>query len=100
MINIQIAVERQPTELTCERWVFNAFDVHQGLELRLTAYLKMMRPTKRHKFTSVGSSNYDTYRRREATIKIEDVPLPDDVIVEAKEKFMDEMKQVRVIKEW
>lgn len=94
MNNQRFVVERKISDLSIQHWVFWYYDTYHTLFL--DQYCTMERATKRHKF-QVGEDYYtrggDT---RNNTMGVGDVPLPPDVIAEAKERFMQHMESVKV----
>ena len=92
-MNIRNSAERMSEDyLSCEVWKFWFYDYY-GL-LVLDYYAKMSRPTKRHKFRA--DEWWSRLDNRGSSLKIEDVPFPDDVTTEAREKFI---AQIKVVKE-
>jgi len=77
-------------DLAKQVWTFFLIDS----ELVLNSYQTMERPSKRHKWTV--NAIYDRLDRRQSTMTLAEVELPDFVCVEAKQKLM---AMITVVKE-
>ncbi len=66
-------------------WTFAQFDT----TLKLDLYAKLERATTRHKFKAVTGYVYSRLNGREFKMKSADVPMPADVIEEARQRFFD-----------
>lgn len=89
-----IEVIRQPNNLNREVWQFHAMTGHRlEIVVILEYYYKQNRSSARHKWIS---DEYYSRTGRGSSLKVGEVPLPDDVAQEALQKFME---QVKVVKE-
>jgi len=79
-MNIDVEVINSDTEK--EVW---SFWLNDGV-LRLSSYCVFSRWSKRHKFRQ--TDNYSRMFHRSCTLKIEDVPLPQSVIDQVKQKLI------------
>lgn len=89
-----IEVERPDDDLHSQVWRFYYFDDRHVLTV--DHYSRSTRKTKRHKWVSAAS--YYRLSRGSVdghSINEEQVPLPDDVVAEAKQKFMDALRVTR-----
>ena len=68
-----------------EVWSFAQFDNRLVLDL----YAKLERATTRHKFQVVSGYSYSRLDRRRNQMELSAVPWPDDVIADAKQRFID-----------
>lgn len=82
MIHLQVERERED-QLRREIWSFWYYDNRHAIVL--DGYRQEERPSKRHKYQV--ESMYSRLRSREAKIEEADVPLPEDVVKEAIDKF-------------
>jgi hypothetical protein len=82
---IRIEVVRQEDDLHQEIWVFSYQENRHALVLN--SYSRQVRATTRHKFRTVDY--WDFYKSGSyGNVTIETIPLPEDVKVEAKERFL------------
>lgn len=77
MMLLPCKVVRKRDDLTEEEWSFSV--INEQIVLNYYCYLE--RPTKRHKHRVVRY--YDRLNHRDRTVKVDDVPFPDDVAAEA-----------------
>ena len=84
-----IEVERIINDLEKENWGFTLVDK----TLVLAHYRYLARATKRHGFKAIKF--YSGWDRRVSTVGVGDVPLPEDVAQEAKQKLFDMVKVVK-----
>lgn len=80
----------KPGGLSAEEWSFSVIED----QILLGHYSTLTRPSKRHKYQRVGW--YDRYNKRDSTLKLDDVPLPDDV---AEEVLAEVRARFRVVRE-
>jgi hypothetical protein len=86
----KIEVERADADgLSRQIWHFHLTTGFGSMSnvLRVELYASETRPTKRHKWVTLASKRYSSFDNRSyySGIKAEDVPLPDDVLTEAKD---------------
>jgi len=79
------------TWLDAESWEFIYTSRH---ELKLVKWMKLNKPTKRHKYKVVSVFNwYD--RNRSSYTGLQEPPIaPDEVIEAVKDKFMEDLKVI------
>lgn len=90
-----ITVVRKSDDLNQEVWDFSILtNLSDEIRIKLFNYEKQERKTKRHKFRTIPGQWYDrfksskTYTPANYTIALENVPLPPDVLEEAKQKLI------------
>lgn len=80
---------KKETELQLEEWSFIVI----GSEIILDNYYLKKRATKRHKFQIEKDYNR-IIKRGYGQIKVEEVPISDELKAEVKQKFIDTLKVV------
>ena len=95
----RIEVERVESDgLSRQVWRFHStsgFGSQPNI-LRVEYYGREQRASKRHKWVQREATRYSSYDHRAyySGVAAKDVPLPDDVAAEAKDKFMQSVKVV------
>lgn len=89
---MHIHVTRQDSPTSQQEWRFYFLD--RDATLYLDTYILSERPTTRHKFK--WAKYYNRTDGRSNTIKLPDVPLPDDVSAEAMRKLVEMVS----VKKW
>lgn len=85
---MMILIERKGDDgLTCQEWQFTYL---QGLRFVLGHYYTYDRQTKRHKW--IVRTRYNRISKRDSNIEMQDVPMPDDVIAEWKQRAIDSLQ--------
>lgn len=80
-------------QLTTEIWAFSySYDSHV---LRLDEYKRLIRPSRRHRTYNL-TDHYDRFGRTGSKSATFRAPLPDDVVAEARQHFLDHMATVRI----
>jgi hypothetical protein len=88
-----IEIIRQSDDLNRQVWQFDFMDYYNKPLVVLNYYRLQSRPTKRHNWRN---SEYWERLGRGSSLKMDEVPLPDDVKQEALQAFMG---QVRIVKD-
>lgn len=86
---MRIEIVREAADrLSRQVWVLTFTTVHGNgaPALRLYEFDAETRATLRHKYRSTGQWAYEAWRR--SSVKVADLPLPDDVIAEAKAQIV------------
>lgn len=96
MLNLHIEVTRTRDLTHKEVWEFSFIDNSKPV-LQLTKYSILERPTTRHKFKAAQGWNYYSSRAFNERPDKKQVPVPADVVNEAKTKFIQEMSKVEVV---
>lgn len=95
---MNITVERQNDPLHKEVWTFNLVDRHSaGVYLILSGYEALSRPTERHRKYHRESNVFYSFTEHRHSMDLDAVPLPADVMVEARQQLMDKLV---VLKSW
>lgn len=85
------------TALRQRIWEFHFMD--RGTPtIVLTAYYEQERETIRHKWKN--KRQYNVYYKRDATMKWEDVEMPDDVAQDAKQVFLEKLANIPVLRDF
>lgn len=77
-----------PDNLSLQSWLFCMLD----LDAVLDRYSLGTRPTKRHKFHT--AKVYNRLSERDSTLKVAEVPVPDDVVAEVRQRVIDTIRVV------
>lgn len=75
-------------ELSKEEWTFWVHDSHAGFNIVLDHYVNATRPTKRHGWRQSDTRSYSRLFRNNMRMDEASVPLPGDVMNEAREKLI------------
>lgn len=95
MFNCRIKVDRPSDDfLSCKQWEF-WYDEDRHT-LWLDGYFELSKATKRHKL--VVDKKYRRTSTRDNDFTVDELPLPSDVITEAKQTFIEHMKSVEIRK--
>ena len=84
-----ITIQQSQDELTMEEWVFSSDDA----QLMLFCYTLQIKQSKRHKF--ITSELYHRTYPNKSTLKVEDVPLPEDIKQRALDAFVARISVVK-----
>ena len=84
-----ITIQQAQEELTMEEWVFSS----DNARLMLFCYTLQTKQSKRHKF--ITSELYHRTYPNKSTLKVEDVPLPEDIKRQALEAFVAKISVVK-----
>lgn len=87
-------ITRHSDDTHREVWRFNFIEPR----IALTGYRQEERASKRHGWKSSGV-HYDAYYKRNSTVALKDIPLPNDVAAEAKEFVMNQIYVARSIRD-
>ncbi len=93
-MNTHIVVRRESKSnpsLEAEEWIFTTFERNNEIWLVLDKYSKETRATKRHGWKPVSESKYQRIFLRDSALTEREVPLPDDVMEEAKAKLISQI---------
>lgn len=86
-----ITITRKPDPVTEERWVFTFFE--DRMLLILDAYSKGYRPSPRHRnYVAAFKDMYVRILDRDAKMTEDQVPMPEDVVAEAREKLVSQIR--------
>lgn len=84
-----ITIQQAQDQLTIEEWAFRLNDEN----LVLHRYTLQTKQSKRHKF--ITSELYHRTYPNKSTLKVEDVPLPEDIKRQALEAFVAKISVVK-----
>ena len=87
-----IEVIRQIDELHRQVWRFNFMD--RECQLRVDHYALQHRPTKRHKYRTTEYYDFYSGSRGIDRIPSKEIPLPEDVVAEARREFYNKLTVV------
>lgn len=82
-----IEITRPINDLEEHRWWFYVHENRNAIQVTLHYYKHMKRATKRHKFIAGSIFDFMYQRHSSGNMKRENVPMPDDVVQELKEKI-------------
>lgn len=92
-----IIVERvNANEMEKQVWRFHLMTGNSDIiEVRLSDYELQRRESKRHKFKTHWQEKYDRFRSRESGMKAQEVPMPADVIEQARQHVVERILVTR-----
>ena len=97
-IEVVIPIGYEKTALERRVWKFMFWDNTNPVALRLVKYTIERRKTTRHKWKA--ERGYDAYDKRtfDNRISIYDVPLPVEVMEDARKMFLEQLENIQVEK--
>jgi hypothetical protein len=93
-----VKIERQAADgLTAQRWVFSVHEkIGIGFQIHLNTWFDLARPSKRHAFRHVAVFDRLRMHGGDNVVAAQDVPLPDDVVAEAKRRMCEAIEAAPV----